>query len=115
MYRKLPLTINNLQLNRYLEQLQPIIDQIPIRHNLVSHFMFLGIVQAYFLTLVIFLRSRLVIAISGYRMYRYVSMLYRTNEIFVTLERFHRISGIAYCTKYLLFYVFLDGAKTLFL
>ncbi len=58
MYRKLPLTINNLQLNRYLEQVQPIIDQIPIRHNLVSHFMFLGIVQAYFLTLVIFLRSR---------------------------------------------------------
>ena len=35
-----------------------IIEQIPVRHNLISHFMFLGIAQAYFLTLVIFLRSK---------------------------------------------------------
>ncbi len=41
-----------------MEQLQHIIDQIPIKHNLISSFMFLGIAQAYFLTLVIFLRSK---------------------------------------------------------
>ncbi len=48
----------NLQLNSVLEHLEAIIDQIPIRHNLVSHFMFLGISQAYFLTIIIFLRSK---------------------------------------------------------
>ena len=48
----------NLQLKRILEHLEAIIDQIPIRHNLVSHFMFLGVAQAYFLALVIFLRSK---------------------------------------------------------
>ncbi len=55
---KLPFAINNLQLNSYLEQLQSIIDQIPIRHNWTSHLMFLGIAQAYFLTFIIFLRSK---------------------------------------------------------
>ncbi|MDC8004294.1 helix-turn-helix transcriptional regulator [Aureisphaera galaxeae] len=41
-----------------MESLQHIIDQIPIRHDLASHIMFLGIVQAYFLSLVIFVRSK---------------------------------------------------------
>ncbi|MEM1258269.1 MAG: AraC family transcriptional regulator [Bacteroidota bacterium] len=48
----------NLQLKRILEHLESIIDLIPIRHNLVSHLMFLGIAQAYFLALVIFIRSK---------------------------------------------------------
>ena len=46
------------QFIKKLEHLNAIIDQIPVKHNLVSHFMFLGIAQAYFLTLVIFLRSK---------------------------------------------------------
>ncbi len=41
-----------------MQELSEVITQIPVRHNLVSHFMFLGVAQAYFLTLVIFLRSK---------------------------------------------------------
>lgn len=46
------------QFRKKLEHLEAIVDQIPVRHNFVSHFMFLGVSQAYFLTLVIFLRSK---------------------------------------------------------
>ena len=53
------LSFDPLQFKRNLEELYGIIDQIPVKHNLVSHFMFLGIAQAYFLTLVIFLRSKI--------------------------------------------------------
>ncbi len=38
--------------------LQHIIDQIPVRHNLASYIMFAGVVQAYFLGMVIFVRSK---------------------------------------------------------
>ena len=41
-----------------MEQLQYIIDQIPIRHNLVSQFMFLGVVQGLFISMLLFLKSR---------------------------------------------------------
>lgn len=41
-----------------MDTIQHIIDQIPIRHNLASYIMFLGVVQAYFLGLVIFIRSK---------------------------------------------------------
>ncbi|MEL6485036.1 MAG: hypothetical protein AAFP96_09350, partial [Bacteroidota bacterium] len=37
--------------------IQPLIDAIPIRHNSVSSLMFLGVVLGFFLSLVIFLRS----------------------------------------------------------
>lgn len=40
-----------------MEQLQYIIDQIPIRHNIASQLMFLGVVQGLFLSLVLFLNS----------------------------------------------------------
>lgn len=40
-----------------LQDIQHIIDQIPVRHNLVSHFIFLGIFQSFFLVVVIFLKS----------------------------------------------------------
>ncbi|NDV15141.1 helix-turn-helix domain-containing protein [Muricauda sp. TY007] len=41
-----------------MENLDTILDQIPIRHDLASHIMLLGIVQGFFLTLVIFLRAK---------------------------------------------------------
>lgn len=41
-----------------MEELNSVLDQIPIKHNLVSHFMFLGVAQAYFLSIAIFLRSK---------------------------------------------------------
>lgn len=50
---------NNLRLISNLIELQYLLDQIPIRHNWVSHFMFLGVTQAYFITFVIFLRSNI--------------------------------------------------------
>ena len=40
-----------------MEGIQDIIDQIPIQHDLASHIMFLGIAQAYFLGIIIFVRS----------------------------------------------------------
>ena len=41
-----------------MEQLQHIIDQIPIQHNLISQLMFLGVVQGIFLSLVLFIKSK---------------------------------------------------------
>lgn len=41
-----------------MEHLAQIIDQITIRHNIASHLMFLGIAQAYFLSILIFIRSK---------------------------------------------------------
>ncbi len=41
-----------------MEHTQTILDQIPIRHNLASHIMFLGIVQGLFLILGIFIRTK---------------------------------------------------------
>ncbi len=41
-----------------MENLETILDQIPIRHDLASHIMLLGIVQGFFLALVIFLRAK---------------------------------------------------------
>ena len=41
-----------------MESIQRIIDQIPIKYDLASHIMFLGIVQGLFLSLVIFLRTK---------------------------------------------------------
>ncbi|MBA4744949.1 MAG: helix-turn-helix transcriptional regulator [Muricauda sp.] len=41
-----------------MESLDTILDQIPIRHDLASHIMLLGIVQGFFLALVIFLRTK---------------------------------------------------------
>lgn len=39
-------------------ELQELIDQIPLRHDFASYAMLLGVVQCYFLALVIFLRSK---------------------------------------------------------
>lgn len=41
-----------------MENFETILDQIPIRHDLASHIMLLGIVQGFFLALVIFLRAK---------------------------------------------------------
>ncbi|WP_418502228.1 helix-turn-helix domain-containing protein [Flagellimonas sp.] len=41
-----------------MNSLEALLDQIPIRHNLASHIMLLGIVQGFFLTLVIFIRAK---------------------------------------------------------
>ena len=41
-----------------MESLEAIFDQIPIKHDLASHLMLLGIVQGFFLALVIFLRAK---------------------------------------------------------
>ncbi|MBW8242210.1 AraC family transcriptional regulator [Muricauda oceani] len=41
-----------------MESLEAIFDQIPIRHDLASHLMLLGIVQGFFLAFVIFLRAK---------------------------------------------------------
>lgn len=41
-----------------MNSLEAILDQIPIRHNVASHVMLLGIVQGLFLTLVIFFRAK---------------------------------------------------------
>lgn len=41
-----------------MEGIQQVLDQIPIRHNLASHLMFLGIVQGIFLTFVVFVRTK---------------------------------------------------------
>ncbi|MFD2099805.1 helix-turn-helix domain-containing protein [Flagellimonas iocasae] len=41
-----------------MEQAQTILQQIPIRYNLASHIMLIGIVQGLFLVLVIFLRTK---------------------------------------------------------
>ncbi|MBO0321361.1 helix-turn-helix transcriptional regulator [Muricauda sp. CAU 1633] len=41
-----------------MEDIETILEQIPIRHNLASHIMLLGIVQGLFLVLVIFLRTK---------------------------------------------------------
>ncbi len=53
------LTTNNLQFNHHLDPLQQLIDQIPVRYNLVSHIMFLGVAQAYFMAFIILLRANL--------------------------------------------------------
>ncbi|MEC3964879.1 AraC family transcriptional regulator [Flagellimonas halotolerans] len=49
-----------------MENLNTILDQIPIRHDLASHIMLLGIVQGFFLALVIFLRSKWKSAINSF-------------------------------------------------
>lgn len=41
-----------------MDDVKVIFDQIPIRHDLASHIMFLGIVQGFFLAFVIFLRAK---------------------------------------------------------
>lgn len=41
-----------------MEHLETIFDQIPIKHDLASHLMLLGIVQGFFLAFVIFLRAK---------------------------------------------------------
>ncbi|WP_435623638.1 helix-turn-helix domain-containing protein [Flagellimonas sp.] len=41
-----------------METLQQLIDRIPVRHNLASHIMLLGIMQGFFLCLMVFLRAR---------------------------------------------------------
>ncbi|WP_318343584.1 helix-turn-helix domain-containing protein [Flagellimonas baculiformis] len=41
-----------------MNSLEALLDQIPIRHNLASHILLLGIVQGLFLTLVIFIRAK---------------------------------------------------------
>ena len=48
----------NLRYKPELEQLQSILDQIPIRHDIASHLMLLGVVQGFFLSFVIFARAR---------------------------------------------------------
>ncbi|MDC6388262.1 helix-turn-helix domain-containing protein [Maribacter sp. PR1] len=40
-----------------MDQIEQLIENLPIRHNLVSSFMFLGVVQSFFLASVLFLRS----------------------------------------------------------
>ena len=41
-----------------MEEIQQILNQIPIRHNLVSQIIFLGVVQGFFLSLVLLIKSR---------------------------------------------------------
>ncbi|MDF0715182.1 hypothetical protein PY092_03385 [Muricauda sp. 334s03] len=41
-----------------MDDVKVIFDQIPIRHDLSSHIMLLGIVQGFFLAFVIFLRAK---------------------------------------------------------
>ncbi|MFD2586448.1 helix-turn-helix domain-containing protein [Croceitalea marina] len=41
-----------------MDSIQQIIDQIPIRHNLASQLMFLGVVQGFFLSLLLFIRTK---------------------------------------------------------
>ncbi|MFK7812266.1 MAG: hypothetical protein AB8B59_07205, partial [Maribacter sp.] len=41
-----------------MESIQHILDQIPIRHNIASQLMFLGVVQGFFLSILILIRAK---------------------------------------------------------